>query len=628
MIPKGRLAINSRTRFSLVPGSMQKMATNAPTTAAPSSCARHSVDRTWRSSQGIAFSPPKNTTWSPQRGLRFSSPGTSPIHSLVPPVADIREKSLENGTIPLPAAHHICGNRLNLQPSHSSEQPEVPTESSPGTPTKDAAFYPLLDSSLLAQEIGMPESDGRSRSPQEDGNPHVPLVPGYEPFRSPFGFHIPEAKFKTAIDASPPSAAAYWQHTLYRGPGGDKDTVKVHYCKNKETTETIAKHFLEEEVIGFDLEWKVNPKDDSIKKNVALVQVASERRIALFHLARFPNTLKEEDFITPSLRKLMESSKITKVGVNVKGDSTRLRKYLHIECQGLFELSHLYKLIKFSTGDLKKINKKLVSLASQVHEHFQLPLWKGEVRSSDWSQELSYQQTQYAASDSYAGLLLFHVLESKRKALVPCPPRPAHAELNLPIRLADGQTVATVDEIPEVADEVEGEADHGTEVSVEELSRDIQAIDLGDPSLHLDSDLSLVPDAPPEASSISRSPNRVPDGESVSLPPSPELRIANAWVEQFINARSPTTTKTYAKPAELRAYALWHGQSLDIPFVAKLLRNPPLQNATVAGYIGKAIGSEMLPYDSARVPQLQSYATRLPPALCRKIKELDDDDDK
>lgn len=628
MIPQCRLVINLSTRSSLVLGSMQRMATNAPATAAPNPCARHNIDRTWKSSQGIAFSSPKKPTWSPQCGVQFSSSGTSPTHSLVPPLADIAEKSLENSTIPLPAAHHICGNRANLQPSRCTEQPKVLMESPLGLPTQDAAFYPLLDSSLLAQEIGMSELDGRSQSPQENSNPHAPSAPGYEPFRSPLGFHIPETKFKIAMDASPPSAAAYWQHTLYRGPGGDKDTVKVHYCKNKETTETIAKHFLDEGLIGFDLEWKVNPKDDSIKKNVALVQVASERRIALFHLARFPNALKEEDFITPSLRKLMESPNITKVGVNVKGDSTRLRKYLHIECQGLFELSHLYKLIKFSTGDVKKINKKLVSLASQVHEHFQLPLWKGEVRSSDWSQELSYQQTQYAASDSYAGLQLFYVLESKRQALVPTPPRPAHAELNLPIRLADGQTVATVDEIPEITDEVEGEADHGTEVSVQELSRDIQAIDLGDSSLHLDSDFSLVPDAPPEASSTSRSSSRIPDGESVSLPPSPELRIANTWVEQFVKARSPPTTKPYAKPAELRAYALWHGQSLDIPFVAKLLRNPPLQNATVAGYIGKAIGSEMLPYDSARVPQLQVYATRLPLALCKRTKELDDDDDK
>jgi hypothetical protein len=46
-----------------------------------------------------------------------------------------------------------------------------------------------------------------------------------------------------------------------------------------------------------------------------------------------------------------------------------------------------------------------------------------------------------AATDPYACLCLYHAMEAKRKALNPVPPRPAHAELNLPIRLADGELV-------------------------------------------------------------------------------------------------------------------------------------------------------------------------------------------
>jgi hypothetical protein len=40
-----------------------------------------------------------------------------------------------------------------------------------------------------------------------------------------------------------------------------------------------------------------------------------------------------------------------------------------------------------------------------------------------------------AATDPYACICLFNTMEQKRVAMDPMPPRPAHAELNLPILL-------------------------------------------------------------------------------------------------------------------------------------------------------------------------------------------------
>lgn len=210
--------------------------------------------------------------------------------------------------------------------------------------------------------------------------------------RSPLGYHIPLNRLRASMRASEATGAAYWQYILYEGPNGEK--VKVHYCKSKETTERIAQLFLGQKILGFDVEWRAQASaQEGIRKNVALIQLASEERIALFHVARFSNEDKVEDLVAPSLKRIMESQDITKVGVSVRGDSTRLRKYLGFESQGLFELSHLYKLVKFSTGDVKKINKVLVSLASQVQEHLMLPLFKDQrVRASDWSEDLNYQQ--------------------------------------------------------------------------------------------------------------------------------------------------------------------------------------------------------------------------------------------
>lgn len=47
-----------------------------------------------------------------------------------------------------------------------------------------------------------------------------------------------------------------------------------------------------------------------------------------------------------------------------------------------------------------------------------------------------------AASDPYACVCLFNVMEAKRKALNPTPPRPSHLELRLPILLADSTVVS------------------------------------------------------------------------------------------------------------------------------------------------------------------------------------------
>ena len=261
----------------------------------------------------------------------------------------------------------------------------------------------LTESEPLYPVVGGPQFANRpaDHGTNENGGPAIEdnadsSTPSEDlPFSTPLGYHIPKAKLQRAIDAAPSVMAAYWQYTLYQGPGGEKDKVKVHYCKSKDSTERISQLFLHEEVIGFDIEWKMNATTtDGVKNNVALIQIASEERIALFHIARYPNATDVDDFVAPTFKRIMESPNITKVGVSVKGDCTRLRKFMNIEARGIFELSHLYKLVKFSCGDVKKINKVLVSLAQQVKEHLQLPLWKGEVRSSDWSQDLNYQQIQ------------------------------------------------------------------------------------------------------------------------------------------------------------------------------------------------------------------------------------------
>jgi len=246
-------------------------------------------------------------------------------------------------------------------------------------------------------------------------------------------YWIPANDLRIALQTLHSSYPTYWSHTLYRGPNGQR--VIVQYCQTRAESEIVARSFLNEEVIGFDMEWKC-PASKGLKNNISLIQIACEKQIALFHLAVHHGDTVDQLF-APSLRAIIESPKITKVGVAIlNADGARLKRVCGIEPRGLFELSHLYKLVKYASTP-EMVIKRLVSLATQVKEHLQLPLLKDSVRTSDWSKSLDRKQIEYAANDAYCGFMLFHVMEAKRKKLQPTPPRPAHAELYQPIRLAD-----------------------------------------------------------------------------------------------------------------------------------------------------------------------------------------------
>ncbi|KAF2003463.1 ribonuclease H-like protein, partial [Amniculicola lignicola CBS 123094] len=229
------------------------------------------------------------------------------------------------------------------------------------------------------------------------------------------------------MQASPNTKASFWSHTMYRDPktaDPDFKRIKVHYCKTKEVGETVAKYFLNEKVIGFDIEWKYDFRPADIKENASLIQIACENRIALFHISLYKGKTADE-LLPPTLKTILESPDIAKVGVAIRGDFTRCWTYLGIKACHQIELSRLHNLVEYRDMAPKMVNNKLVGMAKQVQTHLQLPLAKGDVRKSDWSKPLTTEQVEYAASDAYAGFRIYDVLEMKRKAMKPVPTPPA-----------------------------------------------------------------------------------------------------------------------------------------------------------------------------------------------------------
>ncbi|KAI2465671.1 ribonuclease H-like protein [Annulohypoxylon bovei var. microspora] len=500
--------------------------------------------RNWvlRSSRMTA-TPPKHQLWHPIRGISFSPAARSPV--LAP-----EDAQASNGAT-------VAANKTRSTGSH----PDV---------LGDSMLYPKLEGlSLSTPKPDMPKSVGDTYAAagiiDEDADT---ISVGKktnileEPPISALPFKMVDDLFYAAKKASAGSTDSFWSYTQYRATlnDGTEQKVKVHYCRSTHTMERVCQEFFKDEkVLGFDLEWAADSmKWQGFRRNVSLIQIASPSRIGLFHVALFAEKNKG-DIVGPTFKAIMEDPSVTKVGVAIKGDATRLRNFLSVDSKGLLELSHLYKLVTYCvTGQYSEINKRLVPLATQVEQYLHLPLYKGQdVRSSDWTKPLNMDQVVYSSSDAYAGLQLYATLEHHRQQLDPCPPTPYHAERNLPIRLTDN-TLLAINEDPVV------DATEKTELEAT------------------------------SAIKLKRTPSKPPPG-----PKDSRVEIAEDRVVCYKTAH-PTMKATFV---QLRAYYMWHGQGLELQTIAALLRDPPLKAATVIGYVLTAIQVEKLPADVERLQQ-------------------------
>ncbi|KAL1793341.1 hypothetical protein ACET3X_008323 [Alternaria dauci] len=344
--------------------------------------------------------------WNPAHGLRFATTAAAEATKpeFVPKAAETtspcRDESAATTRTGEPSAH--TRDDANNATGHTEEVAVEGTSESDGS------------SGVSSQ----PETESNDEK-EDDADEYNPLT-----------YQIPEGKLRAAMLAAPNTRDSFWSAKLYQGPDGE--SLSTHYCKSFDVAERVAKYFLREKVVGFDIEWKPRGNPHSIKQNASLIQLACEDRIALFHVSLFSGN-KAEQLMPPSLKAVLESPDIYKVGVAVKGDFTRLEKYLGIRPQGVFELSRLYNLVEWYGVEPSKVSNRLVNLASQVLQHLQLPLYKGEpladdpetapsVRESDWSLPLDIKQIHYAAADAYAGFRLYHMLEWKRTQMKPTPP--------------------------------------------------------------------------------------------------------------------------------------------------------------------------------------------------------------
>ncbi|KND93412.1 Werner syndrome ATP-dependent helicase [Tolypocladium ophioglossoides CBS 100239] len=515
-----------------------------------------------------------NPLWNPSLGIRFSpSPEPKSKPKALYPRLDVSRflhvagsgsSSASDLLLEANAAHDIYPSEKELPNGQSVMEAQAALLLA-DTTVKGGASMETPDDITGEKDKRKVNGEGVESNKKQSKDPEP-----VDPPRTPLSFNISTDLFYAARAAAAGTPDSFWSHTMYQRitSTGAVERVKVHYCTSKHTIEYVCKrHFLGEPVLGLDLEWlPYASRGSSTRENVSLIQVASPGRVGLFHVAMFA---KGDDLVAPTFRSIMGDPAVSKVGVHIQGDCTRLSKYLGVKARGVFELSHLYKLVKFAVaGTPRLINKVPVALSTQVEELLRLPLYKGDsVRSSNWMRPLNARQLHAdSASDAYAGIQLYHVLEAKRMEIKPVPPRPHHAELGLSIPIPEPE--------PETS-----------EVSDEGASTEL--------------DTPAKPTQTPKKAKAAATPKAAKSPRPA--PKSRDARVTTAEL-QTKEYRAAKQTPVSASPAALRAYYIWHAnEDLAPESVAKLLRDPPLQINTVVSYILDAITAEKMPYGKARL---------------------------
>nr|XP_048704714.1 Werner syndrome ATP-dependent helicase isoform X1 [Caretta caretta] len=161
-------------------------------------------------------------------------------------------------------------------------------------------------------------------------------------------------------------------------------------------SEDIRRNLSGGDVIGFDIEWPPS----YTKGKVALIQICvSEKKCYLFHISSMSGFPK-------GLKRLLEDEDVKKVGVGIEGDQWKLMSDFEIKLKSFVELADV--------ANEKLKCKEIWSLNGLVKHLFSKQLLKDKcVRCGNWEEfPLSEEQKLYAATDAYAGLLIYQKLEN------------------------------------------------------------------------------------------------------------------------------------------------------------------------------------------------------------------------
>ncbi|KFO80050.1 Werner syndrome ATP-dependent helicase, partial [Cuculus canorus] len=164
-------------------------------------------------------------------------------------------------------------------------------------------------------------------------------------------------------------------------------------------SEDIRQSLSDGAAVGFDIEWPPSYTKGKMAK-IAVIQIcATEEKCYLFHVSSMSGFPK-------GLKRLLEDETIKKVGVGIEGDQWKLMSDFEIRLKSFVELADV--------ANEKLKCKEIWSLNGLVKHLFGKQLLKDKsVRCSNWEEfPLNEEQKLYAATDAYAGFIIYQKLKN------------------------------------------------------------------------------------------------------------------------------------------------------------------------------------------------------------------------
>ncbi|XP_035181081.1 Werner syndrome ATP-dependent helicase isoform X1 [Oxyura jamaicensis] len=151
--------------------------------------------------------------------------------------------------------------------------------------------------------------------------------------------------------------------------------------------------------VGFDIEWPPSYAKGKIAKIAVIQLCVTEEKCYLFHVSSMSGFPK-------GLKRLLEDETIKKVGVGIEGDQWKLMSDFEIKLKSFVELADV--------ANEKLRCKEIWSLNGLVKHLFGKQLLKDKtVRCSNWEEfPLNEEQKLYAATDAYAGFIIYQKLKN------------------------------------------------------------------------------------------------------------------------------------------------------------------------------------------------------------------------
>ena len=157
---------------------------------------------------------------------------------------------------------------------------------------------------------------------------------------------------------------------------------------NEREADKAVDYLLNAELLGFDTETKPSFRKGH-QNTVALLQVSTNDTCFLFRLHRTG--------LCPSIKKLLETTKVRKIGLSWHDDILSLKKCGEFQPKGFIDLQDHMKELGIEDTGLAKLYANI--FGQRISKREQLSNWEADV--------LSEKQKTYAATDAWACVMLY-----------------------------------------------------------------------------------------------------------------------------------------------------------------------------------------------------------------------------